>query len=95
MIIHGEGREGGVLPVIASQRGRRGGGPEVTGAFTREGKNERRGSTGRRRGGAKERGVWRIDEKTALMWSGGKIKKGSLPLTVYFERFQGLKIALC
>lgn len=41
MVIHGEGREGGVLPVIASQRGRRGGGPEVTGAFTRDKENER------------------------------------------------------
>lgn len=43
MVIHGEGREGGVLPVIASQRGRRGGGPEVTGAFTGDKENERGG----------------------------------------------------
>lgn len=41
MVIHGEGREGGVLPVIASQRGRSGGGPEVTGAFTWDKENER------------------------------------------------------
>ena len=53
MVIHGEGREGGVLPVIASQRGRRGGGPEVTGAFTRDKENEREGEMGRKRGGAK------------------------------------------
>ena len=30
-----------MLPVIASQRGRRGGGPEVTGVFTRDKENER------------------------------------------------------
>lgn len=47
MVIHGEGREGGVLPVIASQRGRKGGGPEVTGAFTRDKENEKeRGGAG-------------------------------------------------
>lgn len=52
MVIHGEGREGGVLPVIASQRGRRGGGPEVTGAFTRDKEKEREGWMGRKRGGS-------------------------------------------
>lgn len=41
MVIHGPGREGGVLPVIGSQRGRRGGGPEVTGVFTRDKERER------------------------------------------------------
>ena len=42
-----------MLPVIASQRGRRGGGPEVTGVFTRDKENEGEGKIGRERGGAK------------------------------------------
>lgn len=65
MVIHGEGREGGVLPVIVSQRGRRGGGPEVTGAFTRDKENERGGPIGRKRGGAKAGGV--CEEMTKRM----------------------------
>lgn len=51
MVIHEEGREGGVLPVIASRRGRRGGGPEVMGARGGDSqgtKNEEEGQIGKR-----------------------------------------------
>lgn len=64
MVIHGEGKEGGVLPVIASQRRRRGGGPEVTAAFTRDKGNERGGMDGRTRGEGRHEVC---EESTALI----------------------------
>lgn len=101
MVIHGEGSEGGVLPVIASQRGRRGGGPEVTGAFTRDKKNMSKAQTGRKRGGAKARGVRRIDRGTTPIQSAsegsdtGSIKEASLPLITHFVNLEGLKTPFC
>lgn len=69
MVIHGESREGGVLPVIASERGRRGGGPEVTGGFH---KGQRELEKGTKRQEEWHRGmtwdVWRIGRQNEMIW---------------------------
>lgn len=66
MAIHGEGREGGVLLVIDSWRGRRTGGPEVTAGFHKGQRKSKSGQICRRRTREETHGVWRIDRQNKL-----------------------------